>query len=192
MPRWAAAAGEKPNDPVFTFHASACRGRRGIVSCCRAATRCLVVSLGTGRPVTEIQMNDGAAHSAFSPPSGHCSRDLLVSLSPPERFQKGSSSNCCYATPGESPYTFVVADDPAHVTSVPVISGRAQVPYTLSTDPGVWGPGAVDLSYQKTIRSLTGWPLEARPTGGATDPTYQLKYGGGRKQAHTPRRRHLA
>ena len=89
----------------------------------------------------------------------------------------GSSSSCCYPTPGESPYTFVVADDPAYTTSVPVISGRAQVPYTLSADPGMWGPGPVDLSYQWTTKSLTGWPLEAQPTEGATGRTYQLKYG---------------
>jgi hypothetical protein len=87
------------------------------------------------------------------------------------------SSSCCYATPGESPYTFVVADDPEHATSVPVISGRAQVPYTLSADPGVWGPGAVDFSYQWTIKSMSGWPLEAQPIEGATGPSYQLKYG---------------
>lgn len=87
------------------------------------------------------------------------------------------SSSCCYATPGESPYAFVVADDPAHATSVPVISGRAQVPYTLSADPGLWGPGAVDFSYQWTIKSLSGWPVEAQPIEGATGPTFQLKYG---------------
>lgn len=90
---------------------------------------------------------------------------------------KTGSSSCCYPTPAESPYTFVVTDDSEHATSVPVISGRAQVPYTLSADPGVWGPGAVDFSYQWTVKSLTGWPLDARPIDGATGPTYQLKYG---------------
>lgn len=87
------------------------------------------------------------------------------------------SSNCCYATPGESPYTFVVADDAAHATFVPSISGRPQVPYMLSADPGVWGPGAVDFSYQWMIKSLSGWPVEAQPIEGATGPTYQLKNG---------------
>jgi hypothetical protein len=91
--------------------------------------------------------------------------------------QTGSSSMCCYATPDESPYTFTVTDDPAHTTSVPVISGRAQVPYTLTADPGLWGPGAVNFSYQWTIKSSTGWPPEARPIEGATGQTYQLRYG---------------
>ncbi len=89
----------------------------------------------------------------------------------------GASSSCCYPSAGESPYTFVVSDNPAYTTSVPVISGRAQVPFTLSADPGVWGPGPVDLSYQWMIKSLTGWPLEAQPIEGATGRTYRLKYG---------------
>ena len=88
---------------------------------------------------------------------------------------QSGASHSSYPTAGESPYTFVVADDPAYATSIPVIAGRTQVPYTLTADAGTWGPGPVELSYQWMINSLPAWPEYAQPIDGATGPTYQLK-----------------
>ncbi|MDR1711480.1 MAG: Ig-like domain-containing protein [Propionibacteriaceae bacterium] len=71
-----------------------------------------------------------------------------------------------YAGSKKKAYTVAVAQI---IPATPVISGEARVGQVLTADPGAWGPGAVDLSYQ-WYRS--GKAVSA--ADGGTLPTYVL------------------